>query len=77
MESRDRELVDSFVASAAECIRLYSGGGLTEVEIKYLSEYTVNRLDFNNQWQMHKGLGYFARKTVESYRCGIIRAITN
>lgn len=64
---RSRELVDSFVASMEESIRSCAGGRLSEIEIKYLAEYTVNRLDFDNEWQMHKGIGYFAKKAVENF----------
>ena len=32
-----------------------------------MAEYVVNRLDFNNDWQMHKGLGYFAMNAVNRY----------
>lgn len=67
MNTRDRKLVESFVDSMLESIRIYSNGRLSESEIKYLAEYEVNRLDFNNEWQMHKGIGYFARKAVDNY----------
>lgn len=67
MTTRNKVLVDSFVQSMTESIRLYSNGKLSESEIKFLAEYEVNRLDFENEWQMHKGLGYFAKKAVESY----------
>ena len=67
MNTRDRALVDSFVSSISDSIRIYANGRLTEAEIKYLAEYEVNRLDFNNEWQMHKGLAYFARKAVDNY----------
>ena len=26
-----------------------------------------NRLDFENEWQMHKGIGYFAKKAVDNF----------
>ncbi len=64
---RDKKTVESFVASMKESIRLFSNGKLSETEIKYLSEYEVNRLDFNNEWQMHKSIGYFAKKAIENY----------
>ena len=64
---RDRKLVDSFVESMEESILFFSGGRLSEMEIKYLAEYEVNRLDFDNAWQMHKGIGYFAKKAVENF----------
>lgn len=67
MNTRNRALVDSFVDSMAECIKSYSNGRLSEEEIKYLAEYEVNRLDFENKWQMHKGIGFFAKKAVENY----------
>lgn len=63
---RNRILVDSFVKSMEESIRYYANGKIAESEIKYLAEYTVNRLDFHNEWQMHKGLGYFAKKAVDN-----------
>ena len=51
----------------SESIRSFSNGRLSESEIKYIAEYEVNRLDFENEWQMHKGLGYFAKKAVDNY----------
>lgn len=69
---RSRKLVESFVKSMEDCIRNYSNGRLSEIEIKYLAEYEVNRLDFENEWQMHKGIGYFAKKVVDNYRKGIV-----
>lgn len=66
-EGRNKELVDSFVESMKTSIRFYANKKLSETEITYLAEYTVNRLDFDNEWQMHKGIGYFARKAVERY----------
>lgn len=67
MNTRDRVLVESFVNSMEESIRSFSNDRLSDSEVKYLAEYEVNRLDFNNEWQMHKGLGYFAKKAVENY----------
>ena len=67
MNTSDRKLVESFVCSMEESIRIFSNGRLSDSEIKYLSEYEVNRLDFDNKWQMHKGIGYFAKKAIENY----------
>lgn len=67
---RNKELVDSFVESMEKSIRFFAKGRIPEPELKYLAEYEVNRLDFENEWQMHKGLGYFARKSVERYLRG-------
>lgn len=67
MNTRDRRLVESFVSSMEESIRVFSNGRLSDTEIKYLAEYAVNRLDFNNEWQMHKGIGFFAKKAIENY----------
>jgi hypothetical protein len=64
---RNRKLVESFVQSMEESIRSYSNGRLSETDIKYLAEYEVNRLDFENEWQMHKGIGYFAKKAVDNF----------
>lgn len=64
---RSKKLVNSFVDSAKESIYFYSDGRLSEGEIDYLAEYVVNRLDFNNEWQMHKGIGYFARQVVDEF----------
>lgn len=64
---RDRRLVESFVKTMSEGIRFYSNGMLSECEIKYLAEYEVNRLDFQNKWQMHKGIGYFAKRAVKRF----------
>ena len=64
---RNKELVNSFVASMEKSMRFYAKNRLSESEIKYLAEFEVNRLDFENEWQMHKGIGYFARKSVENY----------
>ena len=64
---RNRTLVDSFVKSMTESIRYYSNGRLSENDMKYLAEYEVNRLDFENEWQMHKGIGYFAKKAVDNF----------
>jgi hypothetical protein len=50
-----------------ECIRFFAEGRLTEDEIRYMAEYEVNRLDFENEWQMHKGLGCFAKRAVGEY----------
>lgn len=64
---RTRTLVDSFVESTKESLRYFAGGRLSDEEIDFLAEYTVNRLDFNNEWQMHKGIGYFARQAAEDW----------
>lgn len=65
--TRERRLVDSFVTSMKELILFFAKGKLTELEVAYLAEYLVNRLDFENEWQMHKGLGYFAMIGVQRY----------
>lgn len=65
--TRDLKLVESFVTSMQESIRFFSEGKLSENEIKFLAEYEVNRLDFENEWQMHKGIGYFAKRAVKMY----------
>lgn len=67
MNTRNKVLVESFVNSMLESIRMFSNGRLSEMEMKYLAEREVNRLDFNNEWQMHKGLGFFAKKAVDDY----------
>lgn len=67
MNTRNKPLVESFVRSMEDSIRRFANGQLSDFEIKYLAEYQVNRLDFNNTWQMHKGLGYFARAVVNNY----------
>lgn len=67
MNTRDRTLVESFVSSMEDSIRAFFNGRLSDTEIKYLAEYEVNRLDFNNEWQMHKGIGFFAKKAIENY----------
>ena len=67
MNTRDRKLVESFVTSMEESIRVFSNGRLSDAEIKDLAEYEVNRLDFDNEWQMHKGIGFFAKKAIENY----------
>lgn len=64
---RSKKVVDSFVSNMAECIWFYAKGRIPESEMRYMSEYEVNRLDFNDDWQMHKGLGYFARNAVNRY----------
>jgi hypothetical protein len=61
---RDFRLVESFVNSMKESICFFSEGKLSQEEIEYLAEYEVNRLDFENEWQMHKGIGYFAKRAV-------------
>lgn len=65
--TRDLNLVESFVCSMQESIRYFAKGRLSEQEVMYLAEYEVNRLDFGNEWQMHKGIGYFAMIAVEKY----------
>jgi hypothetical protein len=65
--TRDFKLVESFVNSMKESICFFSEGKLSEDEVKYLAEYLVNRLDFENEWQMHKGIGYFAKIAVREY----------
>lgn len=67
MNTRNRQLVESFVTSMEESIRVFSNGRLSDTEVKYLAEYEVNRLDFDNEWQMHKGIGFFAKKAIENY----------
>jgi len=67
MNTRDRILVDSFVTSMEESIRFFSNGRLSEADIRFLAEYEVNRLDFDNEWQMHKGIGYFAKRAVDKF----------
>lgn len=64
---RTKPIVDSFVSSMEESIQFYANGRITENKIKYMAEYEVNRLDFNDEWQMHKGIGYFARNAVNRY----------
>lgn len=64
---RTKLLVDSWVQSMTESIRLYSNGRLSEAEIKYLAEYTVSRLDFENEEQMSKGIHYFAEIAVDDF----------
>ena len=51
-----------------ESIRFYANGEISEDDIRYLAEYVVNRLDFSNEWQMHKGLGYFTKKAVANFK---------
>lgn len=65
--TRDKETVESFVTSMMESIRFFAKGRVPEKEIRNMAEYEVNRLDFNNDWQMHKGLGYFAMNAVNRY----------
>lgn len=64
---RDRETVESFVQTMQESIRYFAQGRIPESEIQNMAEYEVNRLDFNNDWQMHKGIGYFAMRAVDNY----------
>ena len=64
---RDQALVDQFVKSMGEAIRYFSKGRISDNIIKFMAEYEVNRLDFNNDFQMHKGVGYFAKMAVERY----------
>lgn len=65
--TRDLKLVESFVNSMKESIRYFANGKLTEDEVSFLAEHEVNRLDFENEWQMHKGIGYFAKRAVKNY----------
>ena len=64
---RSRKLVDSFVDSMFDSIKYFSAGRIPESEIRCMAEKEVNRMDFNNEWQMHKGVGYFAKMAVERY----------
>ena len=64
---RTKLLVDSWVQSMTESIRLYSNGRLSEDKLKYLAEYTVNRLDFENEEQMSKGIHCFAETAVDDF----------
>ena len=64
---RTKKIVDSFVSSMTDSIRFFAKDRIPESEIKGMAEYEVNRLDFNDEWQMHKGLGYFARNAVNRY----------
>ena len=65
--NRDKETVEAFVKSMTESIRFFAKDRIPEEDIKHMAEYEVNRLDFNNDWQMHKGLGYFAMNAVNRY----------
>lgn len=65
--NRDKDTVEAFVKSMAESIRFFAKDSIPEDDIKTMAEYEVNRLDFNNDWQMHKGLGYFAMNAVNRY----------
>ena len=65
--NRDKETVEAFVKSMTESIRFFAKDRIPEEDIKNMAEYDVNRLDFNNDWQMHKGLGYFAMNAVNRY----------
>lgn len=65
--TRDKETVEGFVESMTESIRFFAKGKIPEKDIRNMAEYEVNRLDFNNDWQMHKGLGYFAMSAVNRY----------
>lgn len=64
---RSRKLVDSFVESMKESIRFFANDRISEKEIAFIAEREVNRLDFNNKWQMHKGIGFYARNAVNRY----------
>lgn len=64
---RSPELVDQFVDSMETAIRYFSKGRISDDDIRNMAAYEVNRLDFNNEWQMHKGLGYFAKMAVEKH----------
>ena len=64
---RDKETVNSFVESMIESMKFFAKGRISEREIRRIAEYKVNRLDFNNEWQMHKGIGYFAMLAVNEY----------
>lgn len=66
---RDQSLVDSFVNSMIEDIRFFSNGMIPNNEIPLIAKRIVSRLDFNDEWQMHKGIGYYARAAVETYLC--------
>lgn len=65
VNTRNKVLVNSFVTSMAEKIRTYADGRLSEAEIRDIAEQEVNRLDFDNEWQMHKSIDYFAKKAVD------------
>ncbi|MDD3141770.1 MAG: hypothetical protein PHX08_22785 [Lachnospiraceae bacterium] len=65
--SRDKDTVNSFVESMIESMKFFAKGRIPEDEIRNIAEYKVNRLDFNNEWQMHKGIGYFAMMAVNEY----------
>lgn len=60
-------LYNSFLASMQECIRFFSQGQIPESDILSLAEIETSKLDFSNQWQMHKGIGYFAKLAVSRY----------
>lgn len=65
-------LIDSFVKSMEDSIRLYANDTISDETIKSLAKSEVNQLDFENEWQMHKGIGYFAKKAVDNYQDAVI-----
>lgn len=64
---RTPKLVGSFVGSMKDRINYFAKGQIPNRDVELLAEQIVNRLDFNNETQMHKGLGYWAKNAVKQY----------
>ena len=58
---RSRKLVDSFVSSMVDSINYFAQGRIPQSDVLLIAEREVSRMDFNNEWQMHKGVSYFAK----------------
>lgn len=64
---RNKTMIDSFTETMIESIRFFSRGNIPESDIRSIAVSEVAKLDFNNEWQMHKGVGYFAKNAVKRY----------
>ena len=67
MAVRDTEIVSAFVDRMAEGMIYFSKGRIPKQKIQDMAAFEVSKLDFNNEWQMHKGIGYFAMQAVNRY----------
>lgn len=65
--TRDRETIQAFIRSMEESIRYFARGRIPEKQVRNMAESEVAQLDFDSDWQMHKGVGYFARKAVDRH----------
>lgn len=57
------KLTEQFIASMIGNIKFFAKGSIPDEKIKMIAIQEVARLDFENEWQMHKGFGVYYEHT--------------